>query len=518
MRYVLLILIQFGCIEAPPSALPNNVQTNNSETNNSETNNTQPNNSVETFVPFSISTDLELHYLFNLGSSQNGFPNRAPGGGNHPLEDSQVIDSEMVVLGNDSSVGFLDNVFSAIQTRREVSIEMWWRPFDSLNRNVISLGERISIGMNQNQEVELNIGPKRYAISGIGGPFSTHFVLTLSDEVARVYVDGIQVWAQKTEDPAFFDDLGEAMLRLGPGNIAYKQVSVYKRLLSPGEIAMHTFQGPGKESRQPTRPDLFAEAYRHSNHVDNLRKDFVYTAISPGDEASGFTFSAGNREAAQPLWFVPLSRDHFPPNSAHIHGYARVQGRHHNSESPFEIEVYALKRRWSPANVTWTQADSSTQWAQPGAKSTDDRGEEPIFKSPVIEFPPNGNFPIYLLFPLTSVIEPWFNNDANFGLIFDAQDKLHGALGDDPPWQPAMVFFGVSRSQSPIESPVIGVATQSNNCEVTFSKLPPGQKLEVWHEGSFAGVTSGTRLVIPECDEDKLTYSIFDVFGNSTFF
>lgn len=534
MQFVLLFVssVLFGaCIEAPPVTANNSQNTNNSNTNNS--NNSTINNSntnsenPERLRPFTVKDDLELMYLFDASAVENSIPNRAEiNVGIDLLWDANagiVLAENEIDLGQNAvSVSFANGIVQKFQDKSSMSVELWWRHYWSQDGDIVRIGDGLRIFANSNNnvhEMQIIVGGKTHNLGVVDLDHMSHLVFTMDASVATLYVDGLVVWAHRVED-AFepFADVEEIVFgQDGGAYLALSKIAVYSRVLRPGEVAMHAYLGP-VHMAGPARNDIFAEHYRKGVYQDNLRKEFVEVSIAPMSETDGLTFGFFNsQETGQPLWRVETAKEHLPPQAQDLHGYARLEITSLNApaNTSFNLSAFEIRRPWTPSDVSWTQATDEQAWQLDGAQGTEDRGQAPL-DTRELTYPNEFNYSERIFFRLDNVITRWFSG-ANYGLLFDAELIARGEFETAAALSPALVFFGVAPPLEPTLAE-FQIATSNNECRVTAqSLLSQGYKFEVWKNGQFAGISSGSRIDVSECEQGMLEISVIDAFGNRVF-
>jgi hypothetical protein len=342
----------------------------------------------------------------------------------------------------------------------------------------------------------------------------------MNESVATLYVDGLVVWAHRVSDP--FEPLtGASQIVFGQASgayLAFTKIAVYSRTLTPGEVAMHTYLGPGS-NLAPTRPDIFAEHYRKTIYQDNLRKEFQAVTIAPNSEADGLHFGPINDgEAGVPLWHVETNTDHLPPLADDLHGFAKLEITTLNStaDTPFNLSVYGLRRPWVAQDVSWTNASDEVPWTEPGALDPEDRGGTPLY-TVALQYPDNFNHTERIFVKLDDVVGRWFSR-RNFGLLFDTEMLALGTFENSGLLSPGLVFFGVAPTVQPLTTFEYTIIEDNGGCRVIASSpLAPGYKFEVWMNNEFAGLSSGNRIDVVNCDPTTIEVSTIDMFGNRVF-
>lgn len=526
---VIVALLSSACIEPPPSeqapntnnstnntTLPTNNANSNNSNNSTNTNSSTNSNNMTApeFEPFRVGDGLELFFDFE-SRSPDGFENSGLGGV-HFLNGTDFVaeDGEVLVQGAPLEVGFLDDIFSKVTESKALTMEIWWRPINSTDREVMRFGDRIFVEFREDRRLRVVADSVQMELTDTGSGFYTHLSVVITEDDVRVYIDGLLVGARLNTGIAF-DDLGVAKFSIGPSQIETTQVAIYSRALTQAEIAMHTWIGTDLAPIQDKRPDLFVETYRENVYNDNLRKDFEVVSVSPEFERNGFLFGESELSAT-PLWRVPLAFEDYPRNARALRGYARLQGFDVNAGGamlPAEvpIEVWALQRPWLANEATWLVASTGDEWAEAGVKGVEDRGESPISTS-FYTFPNEFNHEVYMLFRLDSLVDTWFSGN-NHGLLFEHSEILRGGLDGRNLTRPAMVFFGLAEPEE-VGDVEINVQTQASDCQIRSDGIPLGAKLEVWNDEGLVGITSGQVLQVPECDPQKLRFNVMDVFGN----
>jgi hypothetical protein len=113
-----------------------------------------------------------------------------------------------------------------------------------------------------------------------------------------------------------------------------------------------------------------------------------------------------------------------------------------NDPSALVFKFYALRRAWSEASATWTNADAGIAWGTAGARNPgSDRTDAVLAYTPT-----GGTVPTCLTTPLHSTgvaqVERWVNGvDPNYGFAIqdyaDAQSnafRFNSFNSADPPW------------------------------------------------------------------------------------
>ncbi|HXK17302.1 MAG TPA: DNRLRE domain-containing protein [Polyangiaceae bacterium] len=113
-----------------------------------------------------------------------------------------------------------------------------------------------------------------------------------------------------------------------------------------------------------------------------------------------------------------------------------------SSPSVAQFNVYKLKQRWTQANVTWNNYDSTHPWGTPGAKASTDRDPTPVGSL-------SGTLGSHTFSIPAAVVQAWLpDSNANDGLLIANDVDADG------------VIFRSSESANVAEHPTLTVYYQ----------------------------------------------------------
>jgi len=516
-------LMAAACVEAPPSVSNSQNPTNNATNNATNIGTNNNTNTNPEFEPFTTSDGLALLFLFEDPLVEPLYvKNHAPAFAQRRLQlpEAATIQNGRLSLNRQTALVTLpEQVLDAAVASGEFSAEFWWEHSGSDSGTLLKLSDSIFIQRNGRNQISIRLGPDNFSLRDVDlGPMS-HLVLTSNADSMKLYVDGFLVWgrAQATESLNALTLM--PAIELGSRNGAFidiQQFAFYTRALTQAEVAMHTVVGPGNWTRQPSRNDTFALAFRDSSTHNNVLKRIVQTSVREGqDKVDRLDFYPEDNIAAPLLW---LNHDlsELPSDARLLHGYVRLESTTLTTESPnqpFQLRAFQLLRPWDPLTVAW-----NSPWTEAGVTGAADRAEVPFYTSPetfsfpTVEVLNTARF----LIDTTNLLDSWLNG-TNYGMLLDAEGIGRGSLSNEEHLRAGFVVLGIGTPPSVSFPPIVLRADTLNQCFVEHEDvLPATMALEVWQNKNLVAVSSGSSIPVRNCtDPSTLQVSAVDVFGKA---